>query len=1027
MQYRILGPLEIISSTQQVVPIRGRMPRTILATLLLTPNQWIGYNQLVERLWEGSPPPSAQANLRNYLSRIRQALRRCEPSQDPVQVRCGGYRLRVEPGELDAERFDRLATDGCQALHRREYTTAARHLAEALRTWRGPVLAGLDLSEPLRGEAARLELRRLAVAQDGIDARLALGLCGEVIPELHALISRHQLRERLWTQLMRALYRDGRQADALAAYQQIRQVLADELGIDPGPDLQRLHHRILTADPTLTAPVANHTTIAADDMPAAAVPAQLPPDLGTFVGRSAELDRLAAPRHSEYPTRAVVISAIDGMAGVGKTTLATHAAHRLADQFPDGQLFLDLHGYTQGVEPIDAAAALDRLLRAVGVAAEQIPDSLDERSALYRTQLADKRILIVLDNASDESQVQPLLPGSPGCLVLVTSRRRLPGLDGTSLISLDVHDLPEAVALFTRTAGPGRIPPGSDALVAEIVELCGRLPLAVRIAASRFRHRPCWTLGDVVDLLRDQRGRLAELQAGNLSVAAAFHLSYQQLPADLRRTFRLLGLHPGPDIDAHAVAALTGTTAHEARTSLDRLIDSHLLVQHTPGRYRFHDLIRAHAMRTCQEDEPGPERDTAQERLLDHYRHTAAAAMDIVYPHETGTRPRMAAGDTLTTTFDSTSDAEAWLDVELPNLLAAAFHAARHGNHHNILTLAATLDRHLRTRRWPDAVSLHSAALDAARTTNDPVGELHALNCLGWIHRMQGRHEQGVKYLEQALDVSHQTGHTAGETAALISLGWIHRTQGRHGQATSMYLRALHLARATADRGGEMTALGSLGHLHHVRGELSQGRTTFRHALDIARAIGDRNGELNALIGLGHIDRAQFRYDTASASYQQALDIARATGDRGGELNALNGLGHIYLLHARYDDAATCFTRMLHIARPIRDRNFDFEALLGLGLLHHATGRLQEADDHLHQALHIANTLAQPTDQVRAHDGIAHLHRTLGQEDHARAHWQSALAILTASGSGHTPDENVSTTSIRRRLASGVIATALSH
>jgi tetratricopeptide (TPR) repeat protein len=734
-----------------------------------------------------------------------------------------------------------------------------------------------------------------------------------------------------------------------------------------------------------------------------------------FVGRTRELAELDQLQDAST----VVISAIDGMAGVGKTALAVHAAHRVAGRYPDGQLFIDLHGYTQGMQPTEPGEALDHALRALGIPGAEIPTGLDERAALYRTRLADRKMLVVLDNAASEAQVQPLLPGAAGCLVLVTSRCRLAGLDPARTLSLDTLPVPDAVMLFTRTVGAGRLADAPAGLLAELVEMCGRLPLAIRIAAARLRSRPTWDLSHLVARLRDQQHRLGELAAGQRTVTAALDLSYQHLTVDQQHTYRLLGLHPGPDIDPYATAALLDSTIDHANRMLDQLLDAHLLQESVPDRYRFHDLTRAHAARTAAGDQAQPAGDPAVARLLDHYRHTAALAMDAGYPFEREHRPRVPPVHTPRPDLSAPGPALGWLDIELPNLLAAARFAAEHGLPEHVLHLSSILHRHLRGRgRYHEAVTLHHQALATARATGHRPGELDALNGLGHIHWRQGRHASAAERLGQALQIARATGHHAGELDALNGLGHIHRLQGRYAQAADHFGQALQIARATGHRAGELDALTGLGRVHRVQGRNAQAADHLGQALQIARATGHHAGELAALTGLAQIHRLQSRYAEAADHFEQILRIARATGHRAGELAARSGLGQIHRRQGQYSQANDHYEQLLDKAQESGDRNFEFEARQGLGRLRHATGDPASAIAHHDQALVLARELGQPVDQARVHDGLAHAHHALNQHQQAREHWQQALILLTSLGVDHTDDEEAAVTAIRARLTS---------
>jgi tetratricopeptide (TPR) repeat protein len=764
----------------------------------------------------------------------------------------------------------------------------------------------------------------------------------------------------------------------------------------------------------------------------------------------AELDKI-------HDASTVVITAIDGMAGVGKTALAVQAAHAMVERYPDGQLFLDLHGYTDGVAPIEASEALDWLLRSLGVPGERIPAQLDQRAGLYRSRLAEKRMVIVLDNAGTEAQVTPLLPGAPGCVVLVTSRRRLAGLDHTHTLSLDTLPLVDAVALLRQTVGDSRLAGQPPELVEELVELCGRLPLAVRIAAARLRSHPAWDLTYLVRRLRDQQHRLAELQAGQRSVTAALDLSYQDLSADQQRTYRLLGLHPGPDIDQYAAAALLDATLPETARLLEQLLEAHLLQEPTAGRYRFHDLTRAHAAHTATRDETHHNRQAALDRLLDHYRHTAAVAMDTAYPYDREYRPQVPPAHTARPDLSDPVAALDWLDTELPNLLAAATHATEHRPAH-LLHLSTILHRHLRTRGpYHDAETLHQHALSAARATGHQAAELDALVGLGHMHRLQGRHEQATDHFGQALRLARGTGHQAAEGQALAGIGIVHQMQGRYEQAidhlgqavrlarvvgdqavqldaliglgqinvtqgryeagNDRYQEATQLARAAGHQAAELHSLAGLAWVHLRQGRYEQATEDYRQAQQLARATGNRIGELQALTGLGWIYRVQGQYEQATDHYQQALQLARATGHREAEQNALAGFSDVHRMQGRYEQATDHFQRLLDLAHQSGNRNWQFEAWLGLGRVNHATGHPDVAVAQHDEALTLATELGQPEDQARAHDGLAHAYQVLRQDELAQTHWQHSLDILTGLGIEQTEDEETTVAAIRAHLA----------
>jgi tetratricopeptide (TPR) repeat protein/transcriptional regulator with XRE-family HTH domain len=751
-------------------------------------------------------------------------------------------------------------------------------------------------------------------------------------------------------------------------------------------------------------------------------PAQLPADVSAFTGRAEQLAQLDAQLAGagDQPN-AMIISALSGTAGIGKTALAVHWAHRVRDGFPDGQLYVNLRGHGPD-QPMTSADALTRFLSALEVAGQEVPNDLDERAARYRSELADRRMLIVLDNAGSVEQIRPLLPGSSSSTVVVTSRDRLAGLvavHGAHRLELDLLPANEAITLLRRLIGP-RCDAEPEAAAA-LAGHCALLPLALRVAAELAASRPSITLAELVAELDDQQRRLDLLDCGgdpHAALRTVLSWSIQRLPLDVAATFRLLGLHPGPDIDPHAVAALAGTDLDVVHRRLELLSRAHLVQSTRPGRYGMHDLLRVYAAELARTQDPDEIRHAALSRLLDHYRHTASMAMDTVYPHERDRRPRVPPTDASAPDLSEVNKAAGWLDIELPNLLAAARHAADHGWPEHTLDLSVILHRHLRIRsRYSDARTLHHQALTTARTIGDRSGELNALTGLGWVHLMQRQHEQALDHFEQAWEVTRTIGDPVGELDALRGLGWVHRMRGRHEQALDYYEQALEIARTTGDRAGELDPLNCLGGMHRLLGRYEQALDHYRQALELARATGHRSGELNALTELALLHRLRSRHDQALDHCRQALEIARATGHRSGELNALTGIATIHRLRGRYEGAQDNYQQVLGLAREAGDRNWQFEALYGLGRLHHTSGSATAALAHLQQALEFATALGQPDDQARAHDGLAHAHQALNQPEQARQHWQQVLDILTSIGTDHTEDQEANTSTIRDNLA----------
>jgi tetratricopeptide (TPR) repeat protein len=605
--------------------------------------------------------------------------------------------------------------------------------------------------------------------------------------------------------------------------------------------------------------------------------------------------------------------------------------------------------------------------------------------------MAGKRLLLVLDNVSDTEQVVPLLPGSADSLVLVTSRRGLGDIPSAVPVPLSVLSEDEAVTMFVRLAPRAA---AERSAVAELVAACGCLPLAVSIIASVFLRHRSWSVADVVaEVHRSGGGGPLTLTAEDRTVAAVFDLSYQRLPADRQRMFRLLAMHPGGDVDPYAAAAMAGMPVERARQHLDGLHTDHLLEEPVYRRYGMHDLIRAYARNLTAADPDVTCREVVG-RLLDFYRHTAAIATDLAYPYERRRRPTVARADVSAPVLADRHQAERWLDLELDNLLAAASHAAGQDQPEDTWHLAAVLDRHLRTRgRYRDAQILHQHALDLADRLGDDAARIDALNGLGHAAWVLGRYEQAGDCHERALRLARAIGDPIGEYRALHGLGDVHRRQSRNERAAEHFRQALRIAQRIGDRGGESNALNGLGYVHRVLGRYEQAVDHFKRALRIARAIGDRGGEGNALNGLGHVHLRLGRNEDAGAYFGRALRITRAIGERGGESIALNGLGYVHRVLGRYEDAVDYFGQALRIVQAIGDRGGESSALNGLGYVHWMLGRHEQAGGHFGRALQIAGASGDSRGDPQALNGLGHVHRMLGRYGEAADCYQQLLAL----------------------------------
>ncbi|MGW3353090.1 tetratricopeptide repeat protein [Nonomuraea rubra] len=924
-RFLILGSVEV-SAGDRPLPALAPRHRAFLGYLLLHAGRAQAVERLIDAVWGPAPPDTARAQVHAALAAIRRVLR-AAGAADQLRTSMAGYVLTTRPGQLDLEDFTTLTTTAGD-----DPGQTARRLRSALELWRGPALADVQ-ADYAPAARARLEDRRLTAVERLADLELAAGRHEELIDRLGAELAGHPLRERLIGQLMLALHRAGRQADALSAGRGYRARLASEQGLDPGPAFLCVEEAVLQGDAWLQgdARLRGDAGLQGDAGPA--VPAGeslkgktatfLPYDVADFAGRTAELTQLIA-EDGARPS----ITAIDGMAGIGKTALAVRAAHHLADHYPDGRLFVDLHAHTAGKQQMTTAEALEALLRQLGVRAEAIPAPLEERAALWRAELAGRRVLVVLDNAADSAHVRPLLPGPSGSLVLITSRRRLTDLDGVRSLPMEVLPATDATDLFTRIVGE-RAVREPDA-VAEVLLLCGFLPLAVRIAGARLRHRPRWSVAYLAQRLRDERRRLSELATAERGVGAAFALSYQQLEHTERHLFRLLGLHPGQDVDPHAAAALAGLDVAEAEDTLEALLDTHMLQQHEPGRYRFHDLLRQYAHDTAAQ-EPPHERHAAMIRLLDHHLNTASAAMDLLYPDSAHRRP---ATGRPATCFRDAAEARAWLEAERGNLVRTAAHACDTDWPAHTGPLATTLYRYLYDHALhDDARTLYGKALAAARRLADPAGEGRALTDLGWVHHLQGDHGQAAEHFEQALAVGRTADDRRGQARALTGLGDVRAAAGDHEAALCALRRGRELFRELGDRFGEAVTTDYLGVAHERQGRFAEAADLHREALELFRAIGSRGGEADALHHLGTACLRLDRPAEAHAHHGDALELYRRFGYRRGAAKALNGLAAAALALGEADRARHLYRDALDAAVEVGDLAEQSRARAGISSL----------------------------------------------------------------------------------------------
>ncbi len=773
----------------------------------------------------------------------------------------------------------------------------------------------------------------------------------------------------------------------------------------------------------------------------AAATRTLPRDISGFTGRTAELARLTATLADAASRGGVVgVHAIGGMAGIGKTTLVVHAAHQLAGQFPDGQIFLPLHAHTPGQRPVDPADALASLLLAAGISAQAIPPGLEPRAGRWRDYLAGKKVLLVLDDATGHEQVRPLLPGTAGSLVLITSRRRLTALEDAGVISLDTLPPEEAADLMARLADRPDIEPG-DGGIAEITRLCGYLPLAIGMLARQLYHHPAWTAGGLAAELAVARDRLELMHAENLSVAAAFDLSYEDLTAGQRQLFRRLGLHPGPDIDTYAAAALNGTSLATARRHLEALYDQHLISEPTPSRYRLHDLIREHAQTLAATDDPATN-ETAAGRLLDYYLHTALAASEqIPSPNWTPAATVLPPAEPLgcAPLVSTQQQAAAWLENERANLHAAVSYAAASGWPIPTVLIPMAIANFLHVRgHWDQSIALHQTALVAARQAGDRLGEGWALNWMASTQILTRDFTAAEAALQQALALLDDLGDHGGQGDALNGLGTVHWLTGDYPAAVARHQQALELFRSLGHQRGQAQALNGLGAVRCMTGDYAAASTYHQQALDLFRAISHQHGQSEALTHLGTVQRLTGDYPAAAASFrlaqtlnhdlddrykdawirselgvlhrltgdylaaatndQRALEQWRSLGERSGQAHALNELGLVQQLTGDYPAAEASHQQALRLFRGLGQRHEQAEALNSLGELSSRSAGSQQAGDYYNQALAIARGVGAPLEEARALEGIGRCHLQDGETGAGIAHLRQALSIYQRIG-----------------------------
>ncbi|HEY3906508.1 MAG TPA: BTAD domain-containing putative transcriptional regulator [Streptosporangiaceae bacterium] len=909
----------MVDGAPQTVP--GLRRRAVLATLALRAGEVVGTDQLIDAVWGTAVPSTAANTLQSHVSYLRHLL----PGKSVIVARPPGYVLDVGEGGTDVLLAERLLRQGTQAGDPAE---GVRQLREAAALWRGRSLANVTGLVWLEGQAERLDVLQLTIKRALAQARLTTGEHSALLPELEQLSAEYPLDEQIRAQLMLALYRCGRQADALAAFQRLRSELDEKLGLEPSQPLRDMEIAILRQDPSLDLAAALATAAragapAASAPPVPLTPAQLPSPVPGFAGRHAELHMLETIRSDGLADPATVtIAAVSGTAGVGKTALAVHWAHQVAKHFPDGQLFVNLHGFGPDGSAVSPATAARGFLDALGMPPTQIPDGLQAQTALYRSLLSGRRVLVVIDNARDADQVRPLLPGSPGCLAIVTSRHQLTGLvatDGARPLVLDLLSDEDARDLLARRLGKARIASDPRA-VEEIVTGCSRLPLALSIAAARAATTPAFPLAAVATELREAGSTLDPFDAGDeaTDVRAVFSWSYHALSAEASALFRLLGLYPGCDIESPAIASLAGESVDRIKILLAELTRANLLTEYRPLWYSIHDLLRAYAAELLTAHDSPQIHDDALRRMLEHYLHTAHSAVVLMEPYFNSLGLPPAPGGVILAPLASAGEAQTWFATEHASMLAAVHLAAAAGFDTITWQLAWAQSMFLlRNGSWNEQLMVQRIGLEAARRVGDQAGEAHLLHRLASGYAMAGRIDEADDLFRQALRQFQLIDDPANQAVILSSMTVLAGRRQRPGDALKYSLRAHDLFQLAGHRAGQALVLNDIGYAHALLGNYRQGLAYCHRALRATRELDARNWEAATWDSLGYIHHKLGDHRRSISCYQRAIERYQERADRFNEADTLISLGDVWLTLGQTDTACQVWRQALTIFEEI--------------------------------------------------------------------------------------------------------------
>lgn len=1010
VEFRILGPLEVCIEGENI-QLGGPRERTVLAMLLLEANRVIPVERLIDAVWNDDPPATARGQIQICISNLRRRIF-AVAGRDPVQTRLPGYLLRLEDGTLDLHRFEAGVAEGTSALKAGDPSRATTELRRALSLWRGLALADIE-SRVVQLAVTRLNERRLAVLAECLDCAVKAGRHHDLIGELTALVEEHPLQERLRALLMTSLFRSGRQAEALEVYRRTREVLIDELGIEPGPELRRLHQEMLAGaagDPPAAAPqpalgtrpAAAPPTRAQPEPPARrAAPSLLPADIPDFTGRGQVVRLLMkqvggeeAPHDAE---RAVRVGVIVGQGGAGKTTLAVHVAHLLAPSFPDGQLFARLRAGDRAVSPADI---LERFLRVLGVSGPVLPEGLEERAELFRDLLSSRRMLLVFDDVMTEQQVAALLPGTAGCAVIVTSRRRLTGLPSVGRLEIGALGRRSAMELLSRIVGAARIEAEPQA-VAQLCELCGDLPLALRICAARLAARPHWSVADLVDRLVDESHRLDELNHGAMQVRASISLTYDGLKPDARTLFRRLALLEAPNFASWVGAPLLGVDVLRAQEALESLTEAYLVDTEpgaTPGhvRYRFHDIMRPFARERLAE-ESAQERRESLERWFGALLELASQAHRREYAGDYLQRPSGASRWQLPQTLVDRllEHPLAWLDLERASLVAAVRQAAAGGMAEHAWDLALNavtlFEAHGYFSDWRET---HELALKAARRAGDDWGEAAMRYSLGSLHMFEQRTKESALEFEQAYAAYQRLADRHGAALVLRNMAFLDHMNGDLGSALSRWQEALASFRVVGDRVAEAHVLQHIAQVRLDYGEQDEAYRLLARAATICDEVGNRRVGAQVQHRLGELLLSRGEMAGAAQAYRRVLEAVRQAGDPVGESYALLGLGTVHLRCDEYEDAIQVLAEAEELAVQAGERMVAGRIALTLAQVTLETADLDSAARYADHAVCTFDEIGAALYRVKALDVRGRIHRAAAEPADALDVWHCAHDLL---------------------------------